>query len=247
MVTSPMHGHATADPAPSGPRWLYLHGFASGPGSFKGTALAAHYKAKGISVERLNLRLPSFEHLRVSAMIDAVRGAIGEPRDRAILFGSSLGGLTACRVAEDDPRVCALVLLAPAFRIIERWRQRLGSDGWRAWQASGWLSTEDYAEKKMSRVDFGFPLDAEVIDARSGGWPDVRVPVLIVHGRADAVVDIELSRRWAAGKRHVRLVEVDDGHELTLSIGRIQEEADAFLAGFLGTDLPDAAARYPLP
>jgi Uma2 family endonuclease len=30
------------------------------------------------------------------------------------------------------------------------------------------------------------------------------------------VVDIELSRTWAAGKRYVRLVELEDGHELTL-------------------------------
>jgi uncharacterized protein len=217
-----------------GPRWLYLHGFASGPGSFKGRALADHYAACGVALARLDLRLPSFEHLRLGVMMAAVRGAIGGERDRAVLFGSSLGGLTACRVAEEDARVCALVLLAPAFRLIERWRERLGEEGWRGWERSGWLETQDYAERTMSRVDFGFALDAAEIDARSGGFPDVRVPTLIVHGRADAVVDIELSRTWARGKRHVRLVEVDDGHELAGSLPRIQREADAFLSCFLG-------------
>jgi pimeloyl-ACP methyl ester carboxylesterase len=218
----------------TGARWLYLHGFASGPRSSKGLALAAHCERQGIHLARLDLRLPSLEHLRLSAMMAAVRDAIGGEQDRAVLFGSSLGGLTACRVAEADARVCAVVLLAPAFRFVERWRQRLGEVAWREWQESGWLATEDYAEKRTARVDFEFIGDAAVIDARSDGWPDVRVPTLIVHGRADAVVDIELSRTWALGKRWVKLVEVDDGHELVASIDRIAAEADAHLAPFTG-------------
>lgn len=97
------------------PTWLYLHGFASGPESSKGRALAAHYAAAGVELRRLNLRLPSLEHLRLSAMIAAVKEAIGGAHDRAVIFGSSLGALAACRVAEEDARVGALVLLAPAF------------------------------------------------------------------------------------------------------------------------------------
>src|SRR4051812_2747858 len=145
------------------PRFLYLHGFASGPESSKGRALAAHFEQKGMRLERLNLRVPSFEHLRLSAMIREARDRIsshegsGEAagdRDRAVLFGSSLGGLTAARAAEEDPRVSALVLLAPAFRIIERWRMRLGPEAWDHWRTTGWLATEDYGEKRMSRVDY---------------------------------------------------------------------------------------------
>ncbi|WP_394850054.1 alpha/beta fold hydrolase [Pendulispora brunnea] len=212
-----------------GPRWLYLHGFASGPQSSKGVAIADHYAARGIAVERLNLRVPSLEHLRLSAMMRVVRDAIGSADDRVVLFGSSLGGLTACRVAEEDPRVCALVLLAPAFCIAPRWRARLGEDDWRRWQETDALEIDDHAEKKRTTVDFGFIRDLESIDTRSGGWPQVRVPTLIVHGISDDVASIDLTRAWAKGKRHVRLVEVDDGHELVKSLGRICAEADAFL------------------
>src|SRR3954454_10045145 len=91
---------------PPRPRWLYLHGFASGPQSAKGVALAGNYARQGIHLERLNLRQPSLEHLSLSAMMRTVRAAIGGEHDRAIVFGSSLGGLTACRVAEEDARVC---------------------------------------------------------------------------------------------------------------------------------------------
>ena len=219
------------------PRFLYLHGFASGPESSKGRALAAHFETKGLHLDRLNLRVPSFEHLRLSAMIRETRdrisgGASGGDRDRAVLFGSSLGGLTAARTAEEDPRVSALVLLAPAFRIIERWRMRLGDEAWNRWRETGWMETEDYGEKRMSRVDYAFAEEAEQIDARSSGWPDVRVPTLIVHGVNDPVVDVNLSRTWAHGKRHVRLVEVDDGHELGASIERIKAESDRFLTPY---------------
>jgi len=49
-----------------------------------------------------------------------------------------------------------------------------------------------------------------------------------------AAVQIDHSRRFAAGKRHVRIVELDDDHELVRSLPRLLEEADAFLAPWLG-------------
>ncbi len=215
------------------PRWLYLHGFASGPGSAKGTRLAEHCASMGVTLERLDLRQPSMEHLRLSAMIAHVREAIGSPADRAVLIGSSLGGLTAARVAEEDARVCALVLLAPAFRMAERWRARIPEADWERWRRTGYTEVKDHARGGMARVDFGFAEDVARVDARGGGWPDVRVPTLVVHGSRDDTVPVEGSRTWAAGKRHVRLVEVDDDHELVASLDLIAREADRHLASFL--------------
>jgi pimeloyl-ACP methyl ester carboxylesterase len=220
-------------PGPSGPRWLYLHGFASGPSSAKAKHLAEHCAAKGVLLERLDMRQPSMEHLRLSAMIAHVRAAIGAPEDRAVVFGSSLGGLTAARVAEEDARVCALVLLAPAFRMAERWPARLGAAQWEAWRTTGTIETKDHVSGGTARVDFGFAEDAARVDARGGGWPDVRVPTLVIHGTRDDVVPVEGSRAWAAGKRHVRLVEVEDDHELVASLDLIAREADRHLASFL--------------
>lgn len=219
---------------PAGPRFLYLHGFASSPGSAKASAFADHYERRGVHVERLDLRRPSFAHLRLSAMMETVREAIGGERDRAVLIGSSLGGLTAARVAEADARVCALVLMAPAFRFVERWPRRLGEAAWNAWRETGWLEVFDYAEESTAKVDFGLVEDAARVDAVGDGWPDVRVPTLIVHGVRDEVVDVELSREWARDRRHVELVEVDDGHELTKSLPRILDLADQFLRPLLG-------------
>jgi uncharacterized protein len=213
------------------PTWLYLHGFASSPQSTKARAFQAWAAERKIAIEALDLRVPSFEHLRFSAIKARVREAIEGPQGRAVLIGSSLGGLTACRVAEEDPRICAVLAMAPAFRLAETWRTKLGAESWDAWRRDGSREVDDYGTKTRSSIDFGFVEELETLD---GGWPDVRVPVLIVHGTKDETVDVDRSRTWARGKRHVRLVEVDDGHELGLSIPRILVEADAFFAPFLG-------------
>jgi pimeloyl-ACP methyl ester carboxylesterase len=211
------------------PRLLYLHGFASSINSTKGVAFERHFAPRA-AIERLDLRVPSFEHLRLSAMIDVVRAAIGGERERVVLIGSSLGGLTAARTAERDARVSGLILLAPAFRIAERWQEQLGP-AWDEWRRTGWRVVDDHATGAKARIDFGFCEDLEAVDM---GWPDVRVPTLIVHGRGDDAVPVERSRTFAAGKPHVQLVEVDDGHELRASLSLLLAKADRFLAPWLG-------------
>lgn len=217
-----------------GPAWLYLHGFASSPGSKKARAFVEWGSARQLDIEALDLRKPSLSNLRFSEIVRETRRAIDErgPRARVVLIGSSLGGLTACRVAEEEPRVAALFLMAPAFRLAERWRRRIGEAAWAEWKTTNALPIQDYATGSKTHVDFGFVEELERLDAGGGGFPDVRVPTCIIHGTADDVVDIGLSREWAKERRHVRLVEVDDGHELGASLPRIFAEASAFFAPF---------------
>lgn len=201
---------------------LYLHGFASGPSSKKGVAFEQHFAARGIAIERLNLRVPSFQHLRLSAMIETVRAAIDGP---TILIGSSLGGLTAARTAERDDRVKALVLLAPAFQLAKRWREMLGDD-WERWRVTGWREVNDHTTGELTRIDFGFVEDVAAIDV---GFPDPRVPTLIMHGTHDESVPISHSRMFAVGRSNVSLIELDDGHELVASLPRLLAETETFL------------------
>ena len=196
-------------------RVLYLHGFASGPRSKKGVAVEARLAARGIAVERLDLRVPSLERLSLGAAIERTRAAIDGP---TILIGSSLGGLTATLVAEHEPRVIALALLAPAFDFASRVRARVGPDGW--------LDVHDYTTGLPARVHGDFAREAEAL----GGWPDVHVPTLIVHGSRDEVVPVELSRRYVAAHPAVRLIEVDDGHDLLATLPLVLDEVDTFVS-----------------
>lgn len=213
-------------------RCLYLHGFASGPGSSKGRAFAADFARRGVEVECLDLRVPSLEHLRPSAMIERVLETIGD-RGPVVLIGSSLGGLTAARVAARSPAVQALVLMAPAFRFAARWRERLGDAAWQAWRADGYLAIHDHAEKREARVDFGFAEDALALDALDDGWPPAVVPTWIAHGRGDDTVDVALSRAWVAGASAASLLELDDDHQLLASVPQILPLAWDFLAPWL--------------
>ena len=196
------------------PAWLYLHGFASSPASTKARAFEAWGKARDVAIDALDLRVPSFENLRFSAMKARVRAAIDA--------SAAPGPTSSAR---------AVLAMAPAFRLADRWKSQMTTEAWEAWRRDGFLAVDDHATKQKARVDFGFVEELERLDV---GFPDVRVPVLIVHGRADEVVDIDRSRAFARRKRHVRLVEVDDGHELGASIPRILAEAEAFLRPFLG-------------
>ena len=211
-------------------RHLYLHGFASGPNSTKGVRFAEQFAALGRPLDRLDLRVPSFEHLRLSAMIATTQAAIGGPDDRAIVIGSSLGGLTAAWTAARDPRVVALVLLAPAFELVTRWEAQLGED-WERWRTSGWREVPDHVTGGNARIDFGFVEDARAIDV---GMPALAVPTLILHGTRDDTVPIATSQQLAATNPHVRLVELDDGHQLAASLPRLLTETEAFLAALPG-------------
>lgn len=204
---------------------LYAHGFASGPESSKGRAVAAHLAARGIDCTLLDLRVPDRDSLRLSAMIDTVCAAVHEP---VIGVGSSLGGLTMAHAAVREPRILKLLLLAPAFRVAERWRARLGEEEWARWQRDGTYPYDDHAGGPPLQVDFGFIDDCAAVDRQ--GFPTLRAPITIVHGQRDATVDPSLSREFAAVTPHARLVEVDDDHQLLSSLPQILAELDALLA-----------------
>lgn len=213
---------------------LYAHGFASGPLSKKGVAVRDHLAARGLTVELLDLRVPSPSGLRLSAMIDVVLRAAGE---RTFVIGSSLGGLTCARAAERDPRIVAALLQAPALRFADRWRARMGELDWAKWRREGTFRYEDHSIPGGALdVEFAFMEDVSAVDGGGGdrpvredAWPNVTVPTTVVHGVRDEVVDPWLSRTWSSTRPNVTLVEVDDDHQLLSSVPVILREIDRML------------------
>jgi pimeloyl-ACP methyl ester carboxylesterase len=126
--------------------------------------------------------------------------------------------------------VKALVLLAPAFRLVHRWQQQLGSE-WDDWKRTGWREVFDYSKNGPSQISFGFIEDALALGT---DLPNVMTTSLILHGTRDETVPIEYSRQLK--ERHpetVTLIEVDDGHQLLDTIPRLLAETDRFLAPYL--------------
>ena len=206
---------------------FYLHGFASGPGSTKATAIAAGLAADGIVPVRLDLTPgpDGFERSTPSSMLAIVEEALHSAPGPHVVIGSSLGGWLAALAASRNPSVARLVLLAPAFRLHERWRARLAPADLARWEQEGGVEVHHHATNRPRRIGWAFFADAE-------DWPPfpvVHVPALCIAGGRDDTVPLEDVRAWVDRTPGARLVVVDDGHELTGSLPRIVELTRAFL------------------
>jgi pimeloyl-ACP methyl ester carboxylesterase len=208
------------------PPILYLHGFASGPGSAKGRALEALLAGVGVRLHRVDLTPgpDGFERSTPLTMLAEAERALAETGARAAM-GSSLGGYLAALLASRHPSIERLVLLAPAFRLFERWRARLTPEQLASWKAEG-LWVDHHATLDRRRLDYRFMEDAAALPA----FPEVRVPTLCLAGRRDEAVPLEDVAAFVERTPGARLVALDDGHELVASVPRIFEEARAFLA-----------------
>lgn len=208
---------------------LYLHGFASGPSSFKARELARRFTASGVAVDVPDLTPgeDGFERSSPASMLAVAEARLASGSPPHALVGSSLGGYLSAVAASRDPAIERLVLLAPAFRLFDRWSARLTPAELEDWRANG-LETMHYASGRPRRIGWQFFEGAR-------GWPafpEVRVPTLCIAGTRDETVPIADVEAFVARTPSARLVAVDDGHELAASIDRIYEETAAFLAPF---------------
>jgi pimeloyl-ACP methyl ester carboxylesterase len=204
-------------------RYLYLHGFASGPKSRKAQAFRGALAVQGIHLEIPALDQGDFDHLTISAQLRLVNRILnGEP---ARIAGSSMGGYLATLYASKHPEVDRVVLLAPAFSFSERWDDMVTPQSMEAWRNTGWLEVFHYGEAHARRVHYGLYEDALTHPAS----PDFRQPARIFHGINDTVVPIELSRTFAEAHPNVTLTEYDSDHELLNVLPEITTEAIHFL------------------
>lgn len=205
---------------------LYLHGFASGPSSFKARTLRERFAAVGVALETPDLTpgADGFERSTPLTMLGVAEARLRAAPGPHTLLGSSLGGYLSAVAASRSPAVERLVLLAPAFRLFARWSARLTPAELAGWRARG-LETKHHVTNSLRRIGWAFHEDAATLPE----YPAVTVPTLVLAGARDEVVPIEDVRAWISRTPSARLVELDDGHELVASIDRIWEEARAFL------------------
>ncbi len=214
---------------------LYLHGFASGPSSHKARVLSERFAAIGVrvAVPDLTPGEDGFERSSPSSMLAIAERLLAAAEPPHAIIGSSLGGYLASVLASRDPAVERLVLLAPAFRLFERWSARLTAEELDGWRANG-LETMHFASNRRRRIGWQFFEDARGYPP----FPAVRVPALCIAGTRDETVPIADVEAFVARTPSARLVAVDDGHELASSLDRIFDEARAFLAPFTRPGTP---------
>lgn len=187
---------------------IYLHGFASGPGSKKAQWFAKRFAEQGLAVEIPDLAAGRFEDLTLTgqlAVIDRCAGGAGVG-----LIGSSLGGYLAALYAARHANVERVCLMAPGFGFASRWPVKLGEEKLKAWRETGTLPFYHYGEGRDRLLKYNLIEDG----LRYEEYPEVRQPCLIFHGEHDDTVPAEWSREFAKGKQNVELHVVDSDHEL---------------------------------
>ena len=216
---------------------VYLHGFASSPDSSKATFLSARLAEIGITLHCPDLNKPDFSTMTVSRMINDVERVIADLAPSPIaLIGSSLGAFVALHLAERCYRagegrkvshsIEHLVLLAPAFDFRTGLEKQLGADGLNEWRATDRLAVQNYAEGRTCDVHYDLYADAGYYDSFAA---TVSVPMLILQGRGDEVVDPRMVASFARGRDHVKCVLLDDDHQLKNSLDRVWNEISVFL------------------
>jgi hypothetical protein len=205
-------------------RILYLHGFASGPGSSKARYFRSLLESAGANVEIPDLAAGDFEHLTITGQLDLIaRAAAGHP---VSLIGSSMGGYLAALYAARHPELEKLVLLAPGFGFGRRWPEYIGNEQAENWRRKGTMEVFHYAENRKVALGYQLLEDAR----RYEDEPDFAQPALIFHGAHDDVVPASYSQQFAASHPNVKLEILDSCHELLNVLDYMGPRVAAFLA-----------------
>jgi uncharacterized protein len=205
--------------------YIYLHGFASSPQSTKAIALKHYFQSLHLPLTILDLNQGDFTHLTLSRQIQQVQAALPSERMPVTLIGSSFGGLTAAWVAQQQPQIHQVVLLAPAFEFLTHWLPKLGASQVNRWQTEQSLEVYHYGEQRMLPLSYNFVTDAAQYAETQLQRP---VPTLILHGQHDQVVPIQASRDYAIDRPWVKLVELNSDHALGNVLSEIWKEIQTF-------------------
>ena len=202
--------------------FIYLHGFASGPGSNKAKAFKKRFDELGISIHVPDLQQGDFENLTLTGQIELVQGIIDKKKDKKFgLIGSSMGGYLASLIAQTRESVQALFLMAPGFNFLNRWRKKLDISK----TTDELIPVFHYRYNKEVRLNTYLFRDAETWESLP---LDRKIPTFIVHGLHDETIDIEESRNFVRKKSFCSLKELDSDHGLLSCIDSIIEESLGF-------------------
>ena len=202
--------------------FIYLHGFASGPGSNKAKAFKKRFDELGISIHIPDLQQGDFENLTLTGQIELVQGFIDKNKDKSFaLIGSSMGGYLASLIAQTRESVQALFLMAPGFNFLNRWRKKLDISK----TTDELIPVFHYRYNKEVRLNTYLFRDAETWESLP---LDRKIPTFIVHGLHDETIDIEESRNFVRKKSFCSLKELDSDHGLLSCIDSIIEDSLGF-------------------
>jgi len=206
-------------------RIVYLHGFASGPGSKKARFFRERFSELGIGIEVPDIAEGNFERLTISGQLKVIeRTSRGEP---VVVIGSSMGGYLAALFAARHPEVEKVVLMAPAFCFSKRWPQTLGAAAMEQWKRTDVLKVFHYSEGRDADLGYQLIEDAQQYE----DYPAFEQPALVFQGKNDTVVPPEYAVRFAELHAGTQLHLMESDHELVNVLDDMWMDTERFLFG----------------
>ncbi|MBN4006023.1 YqiA/YcfP family alpha/beta fold hydrolase [Nostoc sp. LPT] len=197
--------------------YIYLHGFASSPKSAKARNISDRFTQIQTKLIIPDFNTGDFSQLTITRQLAQVAAEFSNDSTPVTLIGSSLGGLTAAHLGQQNLQVQRLVLLAPAFGFLSHWLPKLGDEEVQRWQQEKYIMVYHYGEQRSLALSYDFVTDAAQYQEKLLQRP---ISTLILHGKKDEVIPIKASRDFARLRPWVELVELDSDHAL----GNVMEE-----------------------
>ncbi|GAB4352049.1 MAG: alpha/beta fold hydrolase [Gammaproteobacteria bacterium] len=199
-------------------RYLYLHGFCSGPATFKGNFFRQRFAERGIDLITPDLNGGDFSRLTLTSQLEIVHREIDRSGEPVTLIGSSMGGYLAALLAQELPIVHQLVLIAPAFRFLSRFVELIGDEALAEWRRSGWMTVDHYQYHEPRPLHYAILEDAEKYEK----IPLERaLPALLFHGLHDETVPYSTSIDYLQWNPQAELVLFPSDHSLNTEIERM--------------------------
>ncbi len=206
--------------------FIYLHGFASGPGSQKARVFKDRFKKARLPLAIPDLQQGDFENMTLTKQVSLVQSIIdGKSGTCFALIGSSMGAYLAALLAETRKEIKALYLMAPGFNFLNRWMENMGWD----------KNCLDSIQDLISVFHYGYNAEVNLkteLFRDAINWdslPLIRnIPVRVVHGLHDETVNVQESRDFARLRPWCQLKELDSDHSLLSCIDWIVEDCMEF-------------------
>ena len=203
---------------------LYLHGFASGPGSVKAKYFARKLQDVGVKYQILDLNLDDFSKLTPTKALTYIKSLI--KNEETILIGSSLGGLYGLIIAEQEQMVRKLILLAPALEINSLWDDIIGADNLKKWKTQDLLPIYHYGYGQT--IPLGYSFLADLAMYQDHGFLR-QIPALVFHGINDTTIPCAVSQRYTYANTAATFHQLDSDHSLENSLDYIWQHSANFI------------------
>ncbi len=138
------------------------------------------------------------------------------------LYGVSLGGYYAVRVAAYEPRIRATIELAGTYSLADNWENRSS------------LSRAAFQKRSGAKDDAEARERARAI-SMAGLGERITAPILLMHGRKDPIAPFSGAERLAEEARHAEKAFFDDGnHGMTNRVFESRSWMSDWMADRLG-------------